>query len=112
MAKNSSLDYKLGSVLNIRDAARIKKDLLALFKREGGSINIRLDTCEKLDLSVLQLLAAFVREARIRKIDLRMQGPLNPNLSQVLEDTDFLRMKGNKLFLFEQLKEGGVEIEC
>ena len=111
MAKRKSSVYCFEPVLTIRDAARLKKDLLALFDAGTSDFTIRLDTSEKVDLAIIQILISFIKEVRLRKIPFRITGPLNPNLSQLLEDSDFLKITGNRMFLFDQLQSGGVEIE-
>lgn len=102
-------DFIFDEDLTIRDADKIKSELVKLFKKK--KIKIDLTKVTKMDLSIIQLLISTVREAKAKEKNLILCGPLDPLFSDFLEDMNLLAFRNGESILFSQMREGGISIE-
>lgn len=96
----------------IEDAESLQMELADYV--ESGQIPLTLDLSrvEELDLSVIQLLIATLKECENRSLALNVEGGFQPDVYSVMEFSDYISCRGNDAVLFGKSKNGGIEIEC
>lgn len=108
--KNEPTVVAIPETMKLDNSDEVYNLFIDLINNEKTSFEIDLSPCEMMDQCGVQIFASFLKETLRKKIDVKIIGPLHPNLSQRLEDGNFLT-NSNKQILFSQLKKGGFEIE-
>lgn len=115
MAKNFKTEKNtiiLNDSIGIENCTDFHKALLKLVRASENSLYVDMRSVEDLDACAIQLLVAFVREARDNGKGVSIIGPINESLYDKLVFLDYIRRDGAHSFLFSKSLSKGVQIEC
>jgi len=107
---SAKMDYTFPDSLNIQKMSSFNLEMKKIFSKKKGTVNMDLRPLKSIDIAVVQVLAAYVKNGLENDKSIILKGPLDPLLQDTLEEMDIIRADSAFPVLFEQIA-GGLKID-
>lgn len=107
--KNGVLIFPVSA--GIEDAEGVKQEMVEYLSAVSECI-LDLSSVEEIDLSIVQLLIAFIKEGYSQGKSVVAKGPLTDDLCSKLTFSDYIVSDQNGSCLFPKITGEGVQVEC